>query len=145
MYVSQVIMAALPNIELVTFLIILTARKFGYKSLLSIYVFVGCEVMSYGIGIWNVNYLYVWAIICLIIIAIRKIDSTVVYALITAIYGLFFGTLCSVPYFITGGFAGGITYIVSGFWFDMLHCAGNFILVLLLYKPLTRVMNKIIK
>lgn len=145
MYVSQVIMSSLPNIELVTFLIIITARKFGYKSFLSVYVFVGCEILTYGLSIWVINYLYVWAILCLVICLLRKIDSAVFYAIIAAFYGIIFGTLCSVPYFITGGFAAGISYIIGGFWFDILHCGGNFVLVLLLYKPISKVLNKIIK
>lgn len=145
MYVSQVIMAALPNIEIVTLLIILTTRKFGYKAFVSVYIFVGCEVLTYGLSMWVINYLYVWAILWVLILIIRKIDDGIVYALIAAVYGLSFGTLCSFPYFITGGIAGGIAYIIQGFVFDLLHCAGNFVLVLLLYKPLTRVMNKIIK
>lgn len=143
MFVSQVIMAALPNIEIVTLFIILTTRKFGYKAFVSVYIFVGCEVLTYGLSMWVINYLYVWAILCVLILIIRKIDDGIVYALIAAVYGLSFGTLCSVPYFITGGIAGGIAYIIQGFVFDLLHCAGNFVLVLLLYKPLTRVMNKI--
>jgi len=145
MYVSQVIMAALPNIEIVTLLIILTTRKFGYKAFVSVYIFVGCEILTYGLSMWVINYLYVWAILCVLILIIRKIDGAAVYALIAAIYGLLFGTLCSVPYFIIGGIAGGIAYIIQGFLFDLFHCAGNFVLVLILYKPLTRVINKIIK
>ena len=145
MYVSQVIMAALPNIEIVTLLIILTTRKFGYKALVSVYIFVGCEILTYGLSMWVINYLYVWAILCVLILIIKRIDDAVVYALIAAIYGLFFGTLCSIPYFIIGGMAGGIANIIQGFLFDLLHCTGNFILVLLLYKPLTKVMNRMIK
>jgi len=145
MYVSQVIMAALPNIEIVSLLIILTTRKFGYKAFVSVYIFVGCEILTYGLSMWVINYLYVWAILCVLILIIRKIDGAAVYALIAAIYGLLFGTLCSVPYFIIGGIAGGIAYIIQGFLFDLFHCAGNFVLVLILYKPLTRVINKIIK
>ena len=145
MYVSQVIMAALPNIEIVTALIIILVHKFGYKTLIPIYVFVGCEILTYGIHIWVVNYLYVWAIFCVVICILRKIDNAIVYSIIAAVYGLFFGTLCSIPYFITGGFAGGIAYIISGLTFDLLHCGGNFISTAILYKPLKTVLNKALK
>ncbi len=145
MYVLQVIMSQLPNIEPVTLFIILTARKFGYKSFLSVYVFVGCELMTYGLEMWALNYLYVWAVLCVIACLLRKVDSAAVWSLIAAIYGLFFGTLCAIPYFIIGGVSGGVAYMIGNFWFDILHCGGNFVLVLLLYAPLTRVMNKVIK
>ena len=80
-YVSQVIMAALPNIEIVTLLIILTTRKFGYKAFVSVYIFVGCEVLTYGLSMWVINYLYVWAILCVLILIIKKIDDAVLYTL----------------------------------------------------------------
>ncbi|MBE6750357.1 MAG: hypothetical protein E7560_04260 [Ruminococcaceae bacterium] len=145
MYISQVIMQALPNIEIVSLLIILITRKFGVRALYSIYVFVGCEILTYGIGIWNINYLYVWLILWLAVYILRKIDNTIVYALISAIFGILFGSFCSIPYFLIGGFSMGMANIIAGINFDFLHFAGNLILTLLLYRPLTNIMNKLIK
>ncbi len=145
MYVSQVVMAPLPNIEIVSILIIITARKFGVKSLLAVYIFVGCEILTYGISMWVINYLYVWAVLCIIVCLIRGIDNIWVYTLINALYGLFFGILCSVPYFLVGGIGAGIASIISGLPFDLAHCAGNFVTALFLYKPLTTAINKAIK
>ena len=127
MYVSQVIMSSLPNIELVSLLIILITRKFGIKALYSVYIFVACEILTYGISEWVINYMYVWAVFCLIIILFKKIDNAVFYALLSAIFGIMFGTLCSIPSFLIGGISMGISYILAGFWFDILHCGGNFI------------------
>lgn len=145
MYVSQVIMAALPNIELVSLLIILATRKFGPKAFLSVYVFVGCEIATYGLGLWNVNYLYVWSILCFTVLLIRRVDSAIVYTLISAMFGLLFGIFCSIPYFLMGGISMGVANIISGIGFDITHCIGNGILAFLLYGPLTTVMNKLIK
>lgn len=145
MYISQVIMSVLTNIEIVSLLIIITTRKFGVKALSAVYVFVFCEIMTYGISMWVINYLYVWAVLHLVILLIRKINSSMVYALIAAIFGLLFGTLCSIPYFLTGGISMGVTYIIGGIKFDLLHCAGNFILTLALYKPLTKAFDKAVK
>ncbi len=145
MYVSQVIMATIPNIELVSLLIILTARKFGYKSLLSVYVFVGCEILTYGISLWVVNYIYVWAILCLIVCLVRKIDSVWLYIMISGLFGIAFGTLCSIPNFFIGGIGYGISYIISGLGFDLAHCIGNTVLTFLLYRPLTIALNKALK
>ncbi len=145
MYVSQVIMASLPNIELVSLLIILIARKFNYKSLISVYIFVFCEIATYGFSVWVVNYLYVWAVLAVVVCLVRKIDNTFFYAFLSALYGIAFGTLCAIPYFFYGGFTFGITYIANGLWFDLLHSSGNFIIALVLYKPLTIAFNKAIK
>lgn len=145
MYVSQVIMSQLPNIEIVTLLIIITTRKFGYKALMAVYVFVGCEILTYGLSMWVMNYLYIWAILCLIILFLRKLDNNIFYAVLGGIYGLIFGSLCSIPYFISGGMNMGIVYIISGLKFDVLHCIGNLILIILLYTPLTKALDKAIK
>ena len=145
MYVSQVLMAALPNIEIVTLLIIVVVHKFGYKALISIYVFVGCEILTYGIHIWVINYLYVWAILCLIICVLRKVDNAVIYSIIAAVFGLLFGTLCSIPYFIIGGISGGIANIISGLTYDLLHCGGNLISTLILYRPLAKCLDRAVK
>ena len=145
MYISQVLMATLPNIEIVTLLIILVTRKFGFKALVSIYIFVGCEFLTYGIHIWVINYLYVWAVLCLLIWLLKEIDNAFLYAIIAAVFGLLFGTLCSIPYFIIGGFAFGVSNIISGLTFDLLHCAGNLISVLILYRPFTEVVERVVK
>lgn len=145
MFVTQVIMAPLPNIELVSFLIILTTRKFGIKSLWSVYIFVILEILYHGLHLWVMSYLYVWAILVFIILFVRKLDSVMLYTLISSIYGFLFGTLCSVPYFITGGIGGGISWIISGIvsGFDIYHGVGNFVLMFLLYKPISKVFEKI--
>lgn len=144
MYVSQVIMAPLTNIELVSFLIIIVARRFGFKSLISVYIFAFLEIMTYGFHIWSINYLYVWAILVLIVLPFRKINNVIFYTAISGIFGITFGTLCSIPYFITGGFSMGVAYIISGFSFDIPHCIGNVVLTAILYFPITKAFNYIL-
>ena len=144
MYVSQVIMAPLPNIELVSFLTIIVARRFGLKSFIAVYVFAFLEIMTYGIHIWSIMYLYVWVILVLMVLPFRKIDNVFLYTAISGIFGILFGTLCSIPYFITGGASMGIAWIVSGFPFDIPHCIGNIVLTAILYIPITKAYNYIL-
>jgi len=144
MYVSQVIMASLPNIELVSFLIIIVARKFGFKSLFSVYIFVFLEVLTYGFAQWVISYLYVWAILAVLVCLFRKIESPIFYSVLSSGFGFLFGVLCSPVSFFVGGFGYGISWIISGLWFDFLHGCGNFLLTFLLYKPITKVLNKAI-
>ena len=144
MYVSQVIMAPLTNIELVSFLIIIVARRFGVKSLISVYAFAFLEIMTYGFHIWSINYLYVWAILVLIVLPLRKIDNVILYTVISGIFGIAFGTLCSVPYFVMGGLSMGVANIISGFSFDIPHCIGNTVLTAILYIPITKAFNYIL-
>ena len=142
MIALQVALAGLPNIELVTLMIILATCVLGWKSLLSVAIFILAEGLLYGFGIWWFNYLYVWPLLVLMVMALRKWSHPLLWAVLGALYGLLFGTLCSVPYFFAGGFAAGVGYIVSGLPFDLAHCAGNFISVLLLFYPLEQVLKK---
>ena len=144
MLTLQVLMAALPNIELVSFLIILLTIYFGWKALFSVYVFVFLEAFLYGFGIWWFSYLYVWPALVLAVCLLRKFSSFPLWVMVSAIYGLLFGTLCAVPYFITGGIYAGISYIAAGIPFDLLHCAGNAALMLALYYPMTKVMERVV-
>ena len=144
MYISQVIMAPLTNIELVSFLTIIVTRRFGLKSLISVYTFAFLEIMTYGIHIWSAMYLYVWAILVLIVLPFRKIDNVILYTVISGVFGILFGTFCSIPYFITGGASMGIAWIISGFSFDITHCIGNVVLTAILYIPITKAYNYIL-
>lgn len=143
MYVSQVLMASLPNIELVSFLIIITARKYGFKSLISVYIFVFLEVVTYGLAQWVISYLYVWAILAVVASIIKKVDNVIVYTLVSGLFGFLFGVLCSPVSFAVGGFGYGIAWILSGLWFDFLHGCGNLVLTFLLYKPIMKALQKV--
>ena len=56
-------------------------------------------------------------------------------------FGILFGTLCSIPYFITGGASMGIAWIINGFVFDLYHFVGNLVLTAILYMPITKAYN----
>ncbi len=142
MYASQVIMAPLPNIELVSFLIILTVNQFGIKSLFPIYIFAGLEIWTYGIDVWSLCYLYVWTVFALAIFVVRKTDSRIIFTLISGIFGFLFGTLCAIPYFFIGGIGYGVVWIMNGIVFDLIHGFSNLLLTFLLYKPLSKVLQK---
>jgi len=147
----QVAMAPLPNIEVVTLLIIVYTQNLKRKTLYIIYVFAIAEGLIYGFALWWVMYLYVWTILYFIVAALGRIpaasnsDNPVLWALVAGIFGLLFGAMCSLPYFVVLGPAGGLAYIISGVNFDLIHCAGNFVITLLLWKPLSALFKKIIQ
>jgi len=138
----QVALSFLPNIEMVTLLLILYTLILGRKTLFIIYVFVVVEGFIYGIGPWWINYLYVWTILYLVVMLLRKLQSVILWSAISAGFGLSFGALCSIPYFLTGGIASGFAYWVSGIPFDLVHGVSNFIITLILYHPLYLILDK---
>lgn len=141
--VSQVGLAFLPNIEVVSLLVILYTLFFKKKTLYIIYIFALLEGLIYGFGIWWIMYLYVWTILWGIATLFREEKNPVIWAFISGFFGLFFGTLCSVPYFITGGVSMGLSWIASGLMMDIIHGVGNFVVALLLFKPLYAAFQKV--
>ncbi len=133
----------IPNVELVTLLFILFALHFGKKVILVAIAFTGVETMVWGINTWNVMYLYIWPLLVLIVDLTRKHASYWYYCFLSAFYGLFFGALCSIPYFFIGGIVTQFTWWVAGIPYDILHGISNFILCLVLFKPLDFALKKV--
>lgn len=141
----------LPNIELTSFWIIMFTLFFGSKILFVIPVFILIEGCMFGFGIWWIMYLYIWPLLALITWIFRRQENVLFWALLSGMYGLFFGALCAIPYVVIGTAGGGIrsglyagfTWWVAGIPYDLLHCGGNFTLMLVLYTPVRKVMNKL--
>ena len=146
-------MQGLPNIEMTSFLLILFTLHFGHLTLLTVPALILIEGMLYGFGLWWVMYLYAWSALTLIAHFFRKNNSAFFWAVISGVYGLSFGFLCSFPYFFIGASAGGaamglnqmFAWWVAGIPYDLLHGAGNFALMLALYKPVSSLLRRIPK
>lgn len=139
--VGQVGMAFLPNIEPVTFLIIIYTLVYGRQVFFIIYSFVFIEGLIYGFGIWWVSYLYIWSILALFTLLLKKNQSAVIWAVIAGAFGLMFGALCAIPYLISGGVGAAFAYWTAGIPYDILHCIGNFGITLILYKPVLSILK----
>lgn len=142
-FALQVVMGPLPNIEPVSLLVILFAVTFGWKSLYPVYVFVTIEILYYGFSIWNVYYLYVWAILAVAAIMLRKMENPWGWAILSGTFGLLFGGLCGIVDVFIGGVGYAVSKWISGIPFDLLHCGGNFVIALLLFRPMRRILEKL--
>ncbi|MGI6578538.1 MAG: hypothetical protein ACOX1Q_11145 [Eubacteriales bacterium] len=142
MFASQVVMAFVPNVHLVALLIIVTGLLFGWEAFYSVILFVFLEGITYGFGLWWFSYLYVWPVLVLLVNLLRKNKSVFFWAVIAAVHGLCFGALCSIPYFFMGGANMAFSYWISGVPFDVVHCVSNFVLTLILLKPLSTVIRR---
>ena len=142
-FALQVAMAPLPNIEPVSLLVMIFAAVFGWKCLYPVYVFVVMEILFYGISTWNIYYLYVWAVLALGAIMLRKSKNPLAWAMLSGVFGIAFGALCGIVDIFIGGFAYAASKWVSGIPFDLLHCGGNFAIALIMFNPLRTVMEKL--
>lgn len=140
--VLQIALNFLPNIELVTLFIILYTLLLGKKTLYIIYIFAALEGIIYGFGIWWFMYLYVWTFLYFAVRYFKNNKSIIVWALLASFFGLSFGALCSIPYFLFGGMETGITWWIAGVPHDIIHGISNFIIVLVLFKPMFQVLQK---
>lgn len=133
---AKYVMSFLPNIEPVSLCVMLYAVVFGRKWVYPVYLYVGLEILFYGLGIWNLNYLYTWAILAVIAGFLRNMEGSLGWAMVSGVFGLAFGALCGIVDVFIGGFPYAVAKWISGIPFDISHCAGNFIMALLLFQPL---------
>lgn len=144
-FIAQIALYFIPNVEIVTLLIILYTLLLGRKVFYIIYVFVILEGFVYGFGMWWLNYMYVWSVQALITLLFRKQDSVFFWSIMSGFYGITFGALCTIPYFFAGGTSAAFAYWVSGLGYDLTHTIGNVAVCLVLYKPLRYILEKCIK
>lgn len=148
--VCKAALSFLPNIELTTFWIIMFTLLFGRKSALVVPVFILIEGCIYGFGLWWIMYLYMWPSLVLIVWIFRKRDSLWFWSIVSGLYGLFFGFFCAIPYVVIGAAGGGIknglyagfTWWIAGIPWDIIHCLGNFVIMMVLYKPVSGIIKK---
>ena len=140
--VAKNALAFLPNVELVTLLFILYTLTFGRKVLFVVPAFILLEGTIYGFGLWWVMYLYTWPLLVFITWLFRKQESVLFWSVLSGVFGLMFGALCSIPYFIGGGAAAGFAWWIAGIPYDILHCVANFIICLILFVPLRGILHK---
>lgn len=143
--IAQLALAFVPNVELVSLLIIAYARVIGIRAAFPIAVFILVEGVIFGFGLWWINYLYIWFMLMGAAVLLRKLQSNVIWAVVSAVFGLLFGALCSIPYLFMGGFPAAIAYFISGIPFDIAHSVGNFVAALLLLGPTYKILNKMLK
>lgn len=141
LFVTQVSLAFLPNIEIVSLLVISYTIVFRKKVFYVIYIFAILEGVFYGFGTWWIMYLYVWTVLALITLVLKNNKSHIFWCLVSALYGLSFGALCAIPYFFIGGWTMGVSFWISGIPFDIIHCIGNFAVALVLFKPIVNILN----
>ncbi len=142
-FVAKVAMAAFANIEPVSLMVMLFAVVFGRKAVYPIYVYVLMEFILYGLNLWSINYLYIWVILAGAAWLCRGMTAPLGWAILSGLFGLLFGTLCAPVYFITGGWAYGVTWWVNCIPFDIAHCIGNFVIALILFVPLRKVLEQL--
>lgn len=145
LYVSKFALDAIPNVELVSFLLIVYTLVFGKEVFVVATVFNLFQMIQWGIGDWLIMYLYIWPGIVLITVILKKVvkEEFLVWAVVSGIFGLAFGLLCFPVYMVEFGPKVAAAKWVSGLVFDIPHGVFNFLIMLLLGKPVCKLLKKL--
>ena len=144
LYIAKLVLDFLPNVELVSLLVIIYTLVFGKEAFLIVTVFNLFQLIQWGFGTWLISYLYVWPLLCLLTLVLKRFlkEEFILWAIFAGFCGLIFGSLFAVLYlFMDPAYA--LTYWVSGLLWDVWHAAANFILMLICGKPLYQVLRQL--
>ncbi len=144
---SKEMLAGLPNVELVSCLLITYAVVYRARALVPLYVFVAVEAVIWPSPFGTVMYLYVWAIpvfATLLLTPRGKTRPFWVYSLIAGLFGLLFGVLCAPVQAAMFGldFRGMLLWIANGFPWDIVHGFANAVFAAAI-PPLAALLRKL--
>ena len=149
--VCKTALSFLPNVELVSFWIIMFTLFFGWRMLFVIPVFVLIEGCIYGFGSWWFMYLYVWPLLAGIAYINRRQQSMWFWSILSSVFGLMYGLFCTPVHgamsIASGGFEKGMyaafAWWIAGIPYAIVHGAANFAVMAVCYTPVRRAMEKL--
>ena len=94
---GKLVLAPIPNVEVVTILLALYGYVFGYLGVISAFVFVSIEPLIYGFGTWVVSYYLYWPLVAVTfsVLARLKVKNRFVITGVAILLTFFFGVLSS--------------------------------------------------
>ncbi len=131
MFISKLVMDALPNIHLLAMLTIAFTLVFRQKALYPIYVFVALLGVTSGFAPWWVPHLYLWGVlwgaVMLLSRGMNKLLKGVVCIVLCALHGFLYGVMYAPAQALMYGmnFEAMIGWIIIGIPFDITHGIGN--------------------
>ena len=141
---GKLALSFLPNVEIVTLLFMVYTAVLGpRRALAASFVFSTTEILLYGFATWLLGYYLYWPLLILITYLLQStIDSEYGFALLGGLAGLTFGAFFALIESLFYGYVYGFSYWLRGLPFDVIHGVANFIIVLLLYRPLKNLLDK---
>lgn len=140
--VGKFTLASIPNVEIVSFLLILYTIVFGWRyGILTAIVFATTEILIWGFGLWTVGYYFVWPLLVVLTTGLpRSLRNIYGYTALSGGFGLSFGLLFAI-------YTAPLTnvsiwvYWLNGSMFDVVHMVGNVVVMLVLYLPARRALE----
>lgn len=141
---GKLILSFLPNVEVVTLIFMVYTTSIGIKKTLpAAVIFSTTEVLIYGLSTWLMGYYIIWPLLIIIVHYLNKsLKSEYIYALIAGLFGLSYGLIFAAVESVFYGYMYGLTYWIRGLPYDIVHGISNFVIVLVLFKPLTKLLQR---
>ncbi|MBR2466956.1 MAG: hypothetical protein IKB38_08545 [Clostridia bacterium] len=94
---GKLVLAAVPNVEVVTLLLAIYGYAFGWLGILAAVVFVCIEPVIWGFGSWMVSYFIYWPLVAFVFLMLgrARVKNRFVLALIAVSLSALFGVLTS--------------------------------------------------
>jgi energy-coupling factor transport system substrate-specific component len=150
--VAKFALSFIPNVEIVTVLILVYATVFGFRAVYAVLIFCTVEVLLYGLGSWVALYYFYWTALCVISCALlsrpRPVAAVIYAVVMTFLFGILdalinavFAALGGVPSYQLFNIA--IGYYARGVEFYVVHLVSNAVVVAALYRPLVSAISKL--
>ena len=149
--VAKLVLAFLPNIEVVTLLCGLYGYVFGIWGVLATIVFVTIEPLIWGFGMWIISYYLYWPLVAVVFLLLgkAKIRNRVLLTATALVLTLWFGALSSA--IDVGLFSGSYDrffnrfsiYYARGIAFYAIQLACNAVAFPLLFRPMSELLNRL--
>lgn len=146
MLVLQVMTSSIPNIEPVSFLLIIYTLVLGKQALVVVVVFNFLLGLVSGMGTWWFGYWVVWPMLVFIVLLFRKIikENFLGWSIVSGVFGMLFGALYSIPYIFTVSKTFALTYWINGIPYDLIHMVGNYFIMLILGKRVYDLLKRLV-
>ncbi len=94
---GKLVLAAIPNVEVVTLLIALYGYVFGYLGALASVIFVCIEPLVWGFGSWMLSYFIYWPLVAIVfwLLGVTRVKNRFALTGIAVTLTAFFGVLTS--------------------------------------------------
>jgi energy-coupling factor transport system substrate-specific component len=146
LFVAQVALASIPNVEFVSLLFILISLFLPLSATLLVsLLFTILQMLLWGMGDWVIGYLWIWPVWVLIIYAFKSINKEHAdrWAILSGLWGFLFGALFAIHHGVLYGFNTMIAYYIQGISFDIIHAVSNYIITSLAFTPLSIVICRL--
>jgi energy-coupling factor transport system substrate-specific component/cob(I)alamin adenosyltransferase len=144
---GKMVLSAIPNVEIVTLLFMVYTVVFGIRRTLFVsIIFTTTEILLWGVHTWLLTYYIIWPLLILLTgLLSRFLTGDFTRAFLAGAFGLTFGMYFAIVEAMLYGLNYGFVYYIRGIPFDIIHGASNFIVVLMLFKPLERMLGRLAK